>query len=176
MTAISLSFLCECAVPSQGGVCFFCPWIWTGACDLLGPTERGRSDILILSCPYVKRTRSFLHFLEASCYIRSPIAAGCWWFMPIILVTQEAEIRRILVWSQPWENSLQDSILKTHITKKGWLNGSMCWPCFKTSVNKKKKKKKFNCSETSTQGGSSSWPCGEVTGRPPRHHSGEWVF
>jgi hypothetical protein len=25
----------------------------------------------------------------------------CWWLTPIILVTQEAEIRRITVWSQP---------------------------------------------------------------------------
>jgi hypothetical protein len=27
--------------------------------------------------------------------------AGCWWLTPIILATQEAEIRRIMVGSQP---------------------------------------------------------------------------
>jgi hypothetical protein len=29
-----------------------------------------------------------------------------WWFMPVILSTQEAEIRRTKVKSQPWANSL----------------------------------------------------------------------
>jgi hypothetical protein len=38
--------------------------------------------------------------------------------MPIILATQEAEIRRIAVQSQPLANSSQDSILKKPITKK----------------------------------------------------------
>jgi hypothetical protein len=46
----------------------------------------------------------------------------------VILVTQEAEIWRIVVWSQPWANSLQDPILRKPITKKGWLCGSRCRP------------------------------------------------
>jgi hypothetical protein len=29
--------------------------------------------------------------------------ARCWWLIPIILVTQEAEIRSITVRSQPWQ-------------------------------------------------------------------------
>jgi hypothetical protein len=34
------------------------------------------------------------------------------WFMTLILAMQEAEIRRIVVQSQPWANSLKDPILK----------------------------------------------------------------
>jgi hypothetical protein len=51
-------------------------------------------------------------------------AAGCWWLTPVILATQEAEIRRIVVRSQPWANSSQDPISKNPNTKKGlveWL-------------------------------------------------------
>jgi hypothetical protein len=39
--------------------------------------------------------------------------------MPVILATQEAEIRRILVQSQSGQVSLQDPILKKLFTKKG---------------------------------------------------------
>jgi hypothetical protein len=44
--------------------------------------------------------------------------------MPVILATQKAEIRRIAVLSQPWTNSLGDTISRKPITKKGlvdWL-------------------------------------------------------
>jgi hypothetical protein len=37
--------------------------------------------------------------------------------MPVILATQEAEIRRITVRSQPHANNLRDHILKNTITK-----------------------------------------------------------
>jgi hypothetical protein len=40
--------------------------------------------------------------------------------MPIILATQEAEMRRIIVQSQPWANSSRELILKKPITKKDW--------------------------------------------------------
>jgi hypothetical protein len=44
--------------------------------------------------------------------------------MPEILATQEAETRRIVVWSQPWTNSSRNPILKNICHKKGlaeWL-------------------------------------------------------
>jgi hypothetical protein len=32
---------------------------------------------------------------------RKPKEAGCWWLTPVIVATQEAEIRKIMVRSQP---------------------------------------------------------------------------
>jgi hypothetical protein len=61
--------------------------------------------------------------------------------MSVILATQEAEIRRTVVQSQPWANSSQDPILKKPITKK-WAGGVPhdLGPEFKSQYCKKKKK------------------------------------
>jgi hypothetical protein len=49
----------------------------------------------------------------------------CQRLTPIVLATQEAEIRRIVV--EPVQaNSSQDPISKKHITKKSWWSGSRC--------------------------------------------------
>jgi hypothetical protein len=40
-------------------------------------------------------------------YNKSSKRAGCWWLMPIILATQEAESRRIMVPGQPWQIVLE---------------------------------------------------------------------
>jgi hypothetical protein len=40
------------------------------------------------------------------------LTVGYWWLMLVILATQEAQIRRIAVQSQPWANSLQDPLSK----------------------------------------------------------------
>jgi hypothetical protein len=52
--------------------------------------------------------------------------------LTVIPAIQEAEIRRIIVQSQPQANSLQDPISKIPITKtktkKGWQSGSKCRP------------------------------------------------
>jgi hypothetical protein len=47
--------------------------------------------------------------------------------MPVILATQEAEIRRIKVLSQPGEIVLETLSQKKPITKKHWSN-SRCRP------------------------------------------------
>jgi hypothetical protein len=64
---------------------------------------------------------------------------GGWsWLTPVMLVTQEAEIRRIAVTSQPPVNTLQDPILKKPITKKDWWKDSKCRPLVQTLVRQNK--------------------------------------
>jgi hypothetical protein len=61
---------------------------------------------------------------ESTICMLSKLGARHPWLMPIILATQEAEIRRITVLSQAWANSSQDPISKKPIIKKGvveWL-------------------------------------------------------
>jgi hypothetical protein len=59
--------------------------------------------------------------------IRPPWQASHQWLIPVILGTQrtdqEAEIRRIVVQSQPWANSSSDPILKIPNRKQGWWSG-----------------------------------------------------
>jgi hypothetical protein len=46
--------------------------------------------------------------------------------MPVILATQEAEIRRIEVSSQPGQIVCETISRKKSITKKGWWSGLRC--------------------------------------------------
>jgi hypothetical protein len=50
----------------------------------------------------VKLPTEVSHFCPCS-VIKTELKAGCQWLTPIILATQEAEIRRIVVGSQPRE-------------------------------------------------------------------------
>jgi hypothetical protein len=50
--------------------------------------------------------------------------SGHQWLRPVILASQDAEIRKITVGSQPRANSLRDPILRKPFTKKGWWNDS----------------------------------------------------
>jgi hypothetical protein len=47
-----------------------------------------------------------------------PGEARSWWLTPVILAIQEAEIRRIMVQSQP-RQIVHKTLLKKPITKKG---------------------------------------------------------
>jgi hypothetical protein len=52
------------------------------------------------------------------------IKARLWWLMPVILATQKAEIRRIMVRSQPRE-ILRKNLCQKYHHRKGWRRGSM---------------------------------------------------
>jgi hypothetical protein len=51
------------------------------------------------------------------------VSAGRWWLRLIILATQEAEIRRIVVQSQPGQTVPQNSISKNPSKKKNRASG-----------------------------------------------------
>jgi hypothetical protein len=56
------------------------------------------------------------------------IRAECQWLTPVFLATQETQIRRITVRSQPGQIVLETLSRKKNITKKGWWSGSRCRP------------------------------------------------
>jgi hypothetical protein len=62
--------------------------------------------------------------------------------MPIILATQEAEIRRFMVQSQPQQKSSQDPISKILNTKRAGGVAQGVGPEFKPSYTHTHKKKK----------------------------------
>jgi hypothetical protein len=91
-----------------------------------------------------------------SAFQEGGIKAGCWWLTPGILATQEAEIRRNTVQSQPRQIVPRDPISKKPFTKKkkkkvdGLPQGVS--PEFKPPYRIKKKKKRMEsqaCSTTS---------------------------
>jgi hypothetical protein len=73
--------------------------------------------------------------------------AWCWWLTPVILPTQEAEIRRIKVKSQPGQTVCQTLSLKTLSQKIGvveWLQVKAL--SSSPSTTNKKKQKTLNLS------------------------------
>jgi hypothetical protein len=61
--------------------------------------------------------------------LRKSIRARYQWLTPVILAAQEAEIRKIVVQSQPGQR-VQETLSqkKKPFTKKGWWSGSRCRP------------------------------------------------
>jgi hypothetical protein len=58
-----------------------------------------------------------------------------WWYMSVILATQEAEIRRLMVQSEPRQIFLKPYLNKNLSQKKGWWCGSRYRPWVQTSVS-----------------------------------------
>jgi hypothetical protein len=67
--------------------------------------------------------------------------AGCQWLTPVILATQEAEIRKIMVQSQSQWIVLQTLSRKGPSQKNSWWSGSRCRPWVQTLVSQKEKTK-----------------------------------
>jgi hypothetical protein len=72
--------------------------------------------------------------------IKNLIWAGHWWLRPVILATQEAEIRSISVQSQAGQ-ILRETLSWKYLTQKGLWSGSRSTPWVQTPVPKKKKKR-----------------------------------
>jgi hypothetical protein len=68
--------------------------------------------------------------------------AGCWWLTPVILATQEAEIRRIAVRSQPWQIVHEALSRKTLHKKRAGGVAQGVGPKIKPPVLQEKKRKK----------------------------------
>jgi hypothetical protein len=64
---------------------------------------------------------SITHWIHGTCLCANRAnrksLSGRWWLKPVILATQEVEIRRITVRSQPRQIVLQDPISKKSFTK-----------------------------------------------------------
>jgi hypothetical protein len=59
-------------------------------------------------------------YVEPSLSLRNKMSARYWWLTPIILTTQEAEIRRIMVQSQP-RQIVYETLSWKYLTQKGLL-------------------------------------------------------
>jgi hypothetical protein len=57
--------------------------------------------------------------------VKERLGAGHQWLMPVILATQEAKIRRIMIQSQPRKIVLETYLEKKNLhQKRGWWSGS----------------------------------------------------
>jgi hypothetical protein len=77
--------------------------------------------------------------------------AGRWWLFPVILVTQEAEIRRIMVQSQPGQIVLETLSRKNQSQKRAGGVAEGVGPEFKPQYCKQQQQKDKNARQMLTQ-------------------------
>jgi hypothetical protein len=93
------------------------------------PVPHSHLSTQVLACQLVLPLCFFIlpqvhpHGITSTEALKTLLGAQCQWLKPIILAIQEAEIRKIMVQSQPQANSSQDPILKKSIIKKGLVEG-----------------------------------------------------
>jgi hypothetical protein len=90
--------------------------------------------LLLFSAPYFKKGKSPPPQIKKLCL------AGHQWLMPIILATQEAEIRRIAIQSQP-----QQIVCETLSQKNHHEKGLVEWLKMKALNSSQYNNKKKNC-------------------------------
>jgi hypothetical protein len=88
-------------------------------------------------------TTIWLTFVYQNAWLKNERHAGCWWFMPIILGTQEVDIRRIAVWHQPGQTVPETVSRKKNNPSLKRASGVAqgVGPEFKPQYSKKKKER-----------------------------------
>jgi hypothetical protein len=102
--------------------------------------------------------RQILH-IPSRIYCLRNLAASHQRLTPVILATQEAEIRRLMVWGQPAQ-VVRESYLEKTCYKKKKGRGSRCRPWVQKSTTAKKKKKETFLSSFCLQVKNSHDGCG----------------
>jgi hypothetical protein len=75
-----------------------------------------------------KRTKHTKTIFKKSEILQNSFLAGHWCLTPVILATQEADIRRIEVQSCPGKQFVRAYVEKTQHKKQGWQIGPRCRP------------------------------------------------
>jgi hypothetical protein len=90
--------------------------------------ERGRVNMTKVHCIQICKCYNDTHYFAQLIYDIKRRKPGHQWLTPVILATQEAEIRRFVVQKLAPGNTLQDPSSKITKTQKGWCSGSRYRP------------------------------------------------
>jgi hypothetical protein len=108
------------------GDLLFC---WNVLCIFVTGIGGKRGDCRNDNCQESKEDSSYksqrptLFGISSTAFFLKASRAWYWWLTPLILGSQEAEIRRTVVQKLAWANASQDPISKKACPKKGWWSG-----------------------------------------------------